>query len=201
MVYDQPLINIKGKDLNLRITLPSNSAGCSSLSGQPPPHADAVAVNNSIIHAGVIRDSTFDGDVNISVGGSPQITTGPTEPKTKGTSSILDALGFLKENRSQLVSRVKNIEPILDNMQGKGLHPEMAATVSAQPTPQLMMRKLLEATNSTIAADMLVTALLQHEPHLMEDLKFCCSGPKLGAYCIMLYSFAWCSEGLSWADS
>lgn len=49
---------------------------CILLPGQPPPRADAVAVNNSIIHAGVIRDSIFDGNVNISVGGSSQITTG-----------------------------------------------------------------------------------------------------------------------------
>ena len=137
---------------------------------------------------------------------------GPTERKTKGTSSILgkytvysavkrlkslskqdftsnthhlqsiynnssmfsnvqiDALGFLKEKRSELVSRVKNIGPILDDMQAKGFHPEMAATVRAQLISQHMMRNLLEATTSTKAAGMLVAALFQHEPHLMEDL-------------------------------
>lgn len=69
-----------------------------------------------------------------------------------------------------LVRRVKNVDPILDDLQSGGYHPEMAARVRAEVIPEDRMRKLLGSITSTGVADKLFEALLKHEPDVMKDL-------------------------------
>lgn len=85
-------------------------------------------------------------------------------------SSISVECGFLTRNRAALVSRVKNVKAIVDDLQSGGYHDEMAAVVNAQLTPQEMMRKLLDSATSTGAANALIQALFTQQKDVMDDL-------------------------------
>uniref|UniRef100_A0A8C7HG65 CARD domain-containing protein n=1 Tax=Oncorhynchus kisutch TaxID=8019 RepID=A0A8C7HG65_ONCKI len=76
---------------------------------------------------------------------------------------------FLKRNRTALVSHVKNVKAIVDDLQSGDCHDEMAAIMNAQLTPQEMMRKLLDSATSTGAANAMIQALLTQKD-VMDDL-------------------------------
>ncbi|XP_051998841.1 uncharacterized protein si:dkey-10c21.1 [Xyrauchen texanus] len=75
---------------------------------------------------------------------------------------------FLKSNTSYLVQNVKNIDPILDDL---NLHDEQLANIRVLTTTQDKMRKLLDYMNSESIAERLYNALLDHEKDLMKELQ------------------------------
>ncbi|KAK7154487.1 hypothetical protein R3I94_007724 [Phoxinus phoxinus] len=83
--------------------------------------------------------------------------------------SIQDYQTFLKANTSQLVQKVKNIDPILDDLD---LHKESVANVRAKSTRQKKMRELLDCVNCESIAKNLVNALFKHEESLMKELQY-----------------------------
>uniref|UniRef100_A0A8C1Z8D5 Si:dkey-10c21.1 n=1 Tax=Cyprinus carpio TaxID=7962 RepID=A0A8C1Z8D5_CYPCA len=81
---------------------------------------------------------------------------------------IQDCQMFLKKNFSLLVQKVRNINPIIDDLD---LHPESVANVRAKSTDQEKMRTLLGCVNCESIAKDLVTALYKHEKPLMNELQ------------------------------
>ncbi|XP_077072127.1 uncharacterized protein LOC143723500 [Siphateles boraxobius] len=90
------------------------------------------------------------------------------ERRENGNRSIQDYQKFLKANTSQLVQKVKNIDPIIDDLD---LHNESVANVRACPTRQMKMRELLDCVNCESIAKDLVNALFKHEESLMKGLQ------------------------------
>ncbi|XP_016305387.1 uncharacterized protein LOC107660578 isoform X2 [Sinocyclocheilus anshuiensis] len=80
---------------------------------------------------------------------------------------IQDYQKFLKKNLSLLVQNVKNIDPIIDDLD---LHDESVTNMRAKPTDQDKMRKLLTCVNCESIAKDLFNALCKHEKHLMNEL-------------------------------
>ncbi|XP_016394731.1 uncharacterized protein LOC107728915 isoform X3 [Sinocyclocheilus rhinocerous] len=80
---------------------------------------------------------------------------------------IKDYQKFLKKNLSLLVQNVKNIDPIIDDLD---LHDESVANMRAKPTDQDKMRKLLTCVNCESIAKDLFNALCKHEKRLMNEL-------------------------------
>lgn len=74
---------------------------------------------------------------------------------------------FLKNNKAELIDKVKNIAGIVDYLE---LSSENAAIVQAQETDQARMRKLLEFTTSKRAAKLLVEVLERQAGDVLEDL-------------------------------
>ena len=74
---------------------------------------------------------------------------------------------FVKKNNGELIDRVKNVNRIVDDLELSG---EKVAILRAEPTDQAKMRKVLEFTKSKKAAELLVKALWEHAPDIMEDL-------------------------------
>ncbi|KAM9484935.1 uncharacterized protein ACWYII_005449 isoform 1-T4 [Salvelinus alpinus] len=184
-VDTRKVTNVRGiKDLDMHVTVQAGSGNPSGIYvSQPPPHAEMVAIKHSHIFASEITNCTIDGNLNMSVmqvpapqAPAPQAPQcpGPSRPKnmtySPSISSISDKRGFLKRNRTALVSQVKNVKAIVDDLQSGHFHDEMAATVNAQLTPQEMMRKLLDSATSTGAANALIQALLTHQKDVMDDL-------------------------------
>ncbi|XP_067265448.1 uncharacterized protein si:dkey-10c21.1 isoform X1 [Chanodichthys erythropterus] len=91
------------------------------------------------------------------------------ERRENGSRSIQDYQKFLKNNTSRLVQKVKNIDPIIDDLD---LHDESIANVRANPTRQKKMRDLLDCVNCESIAKALVDALLKHEESLMKELLY-----------------------------
>uniref|UniRef100_A0A8C1ME61 CARD domain-containing protein n=1 Tax=Cyprinus carpio TaxID=7962 RepID=A0A8C1ME61_CYPCA len=81
---------------------------------------------------------------------------------------IQDCPMFLKKNFSLLVQKVRNINPIIDDLV---LHDESVANVRAKSTDQEKMRTLLGYVNCESIAKDLVTALYKHEKPLMNELQ------------------------------
>ncbi|KAK7169433.1 hypothetical protein R3I93_005412 [Phoxinus phoxinus] len=88
--------------------------------------------------------------------------------RENGNRTIPDYQKFLKANTSQLVQNVKNIDPILDDLD---LHKESVANVRAKPTHQMKMRELLDCVNCESLAKDLVNTLFKHEKSLMKELQ------------------------------
>ncbi|XP_035629445.1 uncharacterized protein LOC118386116 [Oncorhynchus keta] len=179
-VDTRKVTNVHGiKDLDMHVTVQAGSRNRSGMNvSQPPPHAEVVATEHSHIFASEISNCTIDGNLNMSVMQVPAPQAprcpGPSQPNnmtySPSISSISDKRGFLKRNRTALVSQVKNVKAIVDDLQSGGCHDEMAANVNAQLTPQEMMRKLLDSATSTGAANALIQALLTHQKDVMDDL-------------------------------
>ncbi|KAL6484298.1 hypothetical protein MHYP_G00063430 [Metynnis hypsauchen] len=101
---------------------------------------------------------------------SNSAASAPTRNSTTNRADDLDQdenYQFLKNNNDVLIGRVKNVVRIVD---GLDLADEMVAIVRAEPTDQARMRKLLDFTKSKKAAEVLVKALWEHVPDIMEDL-------------------------------
>ncbi|ROL50405.1 hypothetical protein DPX16_20972 [Anabarilius grahami] len=92
------------------------------------------------------------------------------EKRENGSRSIQDYQKFLKDNTSRLVQKVKNIDPIIDDL--KFLHNESIANVRANPTCQKKMRELLDCVNCESLAKDLVDALFEHEKSLMKEMRY-----------------------------
>ncbi|XP_041726228.1 uncharacterized protein LOC121556385 isoform X1 [Coregonus clupeaformis] len=176
-VDTRKVTNVRGiKDLDMHVNIQAGSGNPSGMNlSQTTPHAEMVATNHSHIFASEISNCTIDGNLNMSVLQTPAPQCpGPSQPKnmpfSASIASISDKHGFLKIYRTALVSRVKNVKAIVDDLQSGGYHDEMAATVNAQLTPQEMMRKLLDSATSTGAAEALIQALFNHQKDVMDDL-------------------------------
>lgn len=74
---------------------------------------------------------------------------------------------FLKENTSLLVQKVKNFDPIIDDLD---FHDELVANMRVNSTNQEKMRKLLTCVNCESIAKDLFNALCKHEKRLMDEL-------------------------------
>ncbi|XP_053483394.1 uncharacterized protein LOC128609076 [Ictalurus furcatus] len=83
------------------------------------------------------------------------------------TAETADNQEFLRKNRGKLIDNVKTVHRIVDDLHFTN---EMAANVQAEKTEQAKMRKVLEYTNSKIAAQLLVAALWKHAKDVMEEL-------------------------------
>ncbi|MCJ8732797.1 hypothetical protein PDJAM_G00215400 [Pangasius djambal] len=92
---------------------------------------------------------------------------GNSNTSQTGHAKIADNKEFLRKNRCELIDNVKTVDRIVDDL---NLGDEMAANVRAERTDQAKMRKLLEYTKSTRAANLLVDALNKHAADVMEDL-------------------------------
>uniref|UniRef100_A0A8C1HW29 Si:dkey-10c21.1 n=1 Tax=Cyprinus carpio carpio TaxID=630221 RepID=A0A8C1HW29_CYPCA len=88
--------------------------------------------------------------------------------RESGDRPIQDCQMFLKKNFSLLVQKVRNINPIIDDLD---LHDESVANVRAKSTDQEKMRTLLGCVNCESIAKDLVTALYNHEKPLMNELQ------------------------------
>ncbi|XP_050974290.1 uncharacterized protein LOC127170420 [Labeo rohita] len=101
--------------------------------------------------------------------------TGPSDTKVPHQTPdrdcehrpIQDYQKFLKETYSKLIQKVKNIDPIIDDLD---LHDESVANVRAKSTNQEKMRKLLDCVNCESIAKDLFNALWKHEKPLMNEL-------------------------------
>ncbi|KAL0985588.1 hypothetical protein UPYG_G00159060 [Umbra pygmaea] len=164
------------KDMNISVNVQARGVNQPGInSSQQPQKADMVATKNSHIFAPVVSNCTIDGNFNMNLthAAAPKAPHYPDSKNPKLTPTtffIPDKRAFLKRNCSELVSRVKNVKPIVDYLQSRGYHDEMAANVHAQLTPQGMMRKLLESATSTRRAEDLIQALFIHQNDVMEDL-------------------------------
>ncbi|KAL2081268.1 hypothetical protein ACEWY4_023121 [Coilia grayii] len=142
--------------------------------GMPSSGSRMVATNNSHIFAPKLTCSTVAEDVefsfNFTAGSKSSQSSGKNTGNMKSCSSVSDKLAFFRENYSDLIQKVKNAEPIVDELFKKGFHQEMVANVRAEPTPQSKMRKILEVTTTKSAAEALFQALLTHEKALMDEL-------------------------------
>ncbi|TRY92259.1 hypothetical protein DNTS_029088 [Danionella cerebrum] len=85
-----------------------------------------------------------------------------------GNRTVQDYQKFLKDYHPILVARVKNVEPILDDLK---LHEESTSNVREAKTNQSKMRELLGYVNCKTIAERLVNALYKHEEGLMMDLQ------------------------------
>ncbi|XP_052435606.1 apoptosis-associated speck-like protein containing a CARD isoform X1 [Carassius gibelio] len=92
--------------------------------------------------------------------------TGPSAPSTEH---------FIDKNRTKLISRVHNVDCILDELlQMKIITEEDNETIQAEKTSQKKMRNLLMGpikSAGTKGKDALYSALKEIEPCLMEDLE------------------------------
>ncbi|XP_028847984.1 uncharacterized protein LOC114797316 [Denticeps clupeoides] len=125
--------------------------------------------------APVIRNTTVNKDINLSFSNvqtqhkrQAQVKQGAV--KKSLFPDIADNLGFLKTHRSALINCVTNVEPILDYLIQHNFNEEMAENVQAERTSQDRMRKILNSTKTTRAAEVLVEALVNLESELMKDL-------------------------------
>ncbi|XP_059424385.1 apoptosis-associated speck-like protein containing a CARD isoform X2 [Carassius carassius] len=96
----------------------------------------------------------------------PGPATGPSAPSTEH---------FIDKNRTKLISRVHNVDCILDELlQIKIITEEDNETIQAEKTSQIKMRKLLMGpikSAGTKGKDALYSALKDIEPRLIEDLE------------------------------
>lgn len=77
-------------------------------------------------------------------------------------------------HEAELIQRVSNIEPILDELKGKIIQQEAYAKIRAQQIPQEKMRALyngpLKAGDA--AKEAFYQSLKKHEPMLIDDLSW-----------------------------
>ncbi|XP_062390113.1 uncharacterized protein LOC134078304 [Sardina pilchardus] len=144
----------------------------------PSSGSRMVATNNSHIFAPKLTGSTVQQDVCFSFNFNPGAKNAGTRPSqtsggTTGKGSlptISDKLGFLKNHYSDLIQKVKNVQPILDALIQKDFHKEMVANARAENTAQKQMRVILDGTTSKAAAEALFEAILTNERKLMAEL-------------------------------
>ncbi|XP_067300523.1 uncharacterized protein si:dkey-10c21.1 isoform X2 [Pseudorasbora parva] len=131
------------------------------------------ASNGSHVFSPIIAGSTV-GSLQMNIGPSGRSNVPANFQKPERDSErrkIQDHQKFLKANTSQLVQKVKNIDPIIDDLI-LGLHNEAIANVRANPTRQQKMRELLDCVNCESIAKDLVEALFKHEESLMKELQY-----------------------------
>lgn len=96
------------------------------------------------------------------------------EPRLQSVAVIFPSgqKHFVDEHRVELIQRVSNIEPILDELKGKIIQQEAYDEIRAQQTPQEKMRALyngpLKAGDA--AKEAFYQSLKKHEKMLIEDL-------------------------------
>lgn len=124
------------------------------------------SVNSPIITGGKL--SSFEMNTTVAPPGRSDVQTNyQTSERDCEHRPIQDYQKFLKENTSQLVQKVKNFDPIIDDLD---LHDESVANMRVKSTPQDKMRKLLACVNCESIAKDLFNALCKHEKHLMDEL-------------------------------
>lgn len=89
-------------------------------------------------------------------------------------SSLLPpALHFVDQHRSALITRVTDVDGVLDALYGKILTEEQYQAVRAETTNPMKIRKLFSfapAWNQT-CKDLLLQALRDTQPYLVNDLE------------------------------
>ncbi|XP_066544366.1 uncharacterized protein LOC136711798 [Amia ocellicauda] len=129
-----------------------------------------VACNGSNAVAPLIQGSDISG-LNIHINQSPAAAQpDPSKNVKEATASVKDKMEFLKTSLDKLVQKVTNVDPIIDQVSVSGFPAEAVANIRAQTTSQKKMRQILDYTRSTKAAEVVFSALLDHEPDVMEDI-------------------------------
>ncbi|XP_016394730.1 uncharacterized protein LOC107728915 isoform X2 [Sinocyclocheilus rhinocerous] len=124
------------------------------------------ASGGSVVYSPIITDASLGPiEMNMTVAPSGRIVQKPDRDCEH--RPIKDYQKFLKKNLSLLVQNVKNIDPIIDDLD---LHDESVANMRAKPTDQDKMRKLLTCVNCESIAKDLFNALCKHEKRLMNEL-------------------------------
>ncbi|XP_026127191.1 uncharacterized protein LOC113108346 isoform X1 [Carassius auratus] len=126
------------------------------------------ASDGSVVYSPIITGASL-GSIEMNMTLAPlSLTRSDQKPGRECEHrTIQDYEKFLKENTSLLVQRVKNIDPVIDDLD---LHVESVANVRAKPTDQNKMRELLTYVNCESIAKDLFNALCKHEKHLMNEL-------------------------------
>lgn len=80
---------------------------------------------------------------------------------------------FVDQHRTALITRVTDVDGVLDALYGKVLTEELYQAVRAEPTNALKMRKLFSFTPAwnVTCKDLLLQALRDTQPYLVLDLE------------------------------
>ncbi|XP_016305386.1 uncharacterized protein LOC107660578 isoform X1 [Sinocyclocheilus anshuiensis] len=124
------------------------------------------ASGGSVVYSPIITD-TSQGSIEMHMTVAPSGRIDQKPDRDCEHRPIQDYQKFLKKNLSLLVQNVKNIDPIIDDLD---LHDESVTNMRAKPTDQDKMRKLLTCVNCESIAKDLFNALCKHEKHLMNEL-------------------------------
>ncbi|XP_042827609.1 apoptosis-associated speck-like protein containing a CARD isoform X2 [Panthera tigris] len=83
------------------------------------------------------------------------------------------AMHFVDQHRMALITRVTDVDGVLDALYGKVLTEELYQAVRAEPTNALKMRKLFSFTPAwnVTCKDLLLQALRDTQPYLVLDLE------------------------------
>ncbi|XP_039475971.1 uncharacterized protein LOC116330579 isoform X3 [Oreochromis aureus] len=85
-------------------------------------------------------------------------------------SSLLDGKHFVDKHRVQLIQRVSNVAPILDDLLGSDvISQESYNSIMALPTSQDKMRTLYSHLNTERCNDIFYKILLKNEKHLIDE--------------------------------
>ncbi|XP_066544144.1 NACHT, LRR and PYD domains-containing protein 1b allele 3 [Amia ocellicauda] len=156
--------------LNNRQPTPSAVGAKYSSKSKPGICSTIVACNGSNAVAPLIQGSDISG-LNIHINQSPAAAQPDSSKNVKeATASVKDKMEFLKTSLDKLVQKVTNVDPIIDQVSVSGFPAEAVANIRAQTTSQKKMRQILDYTRSTKAAEVVFSALLDHEPDVMEDI-------------------------------
>ncbi|GAB5582865.1 apoptosis-associated speck-like protein containing a CARD [Prionailurus iriomotensis] len=84
-----------------------------------------------------------------------------------------EAMHFVDQHRMALITRVTDVDGVLDALYGKVLTEELYQAVRAEPTNALKMRKLFSFTPAwnVTCKDLLLQALRDTQPYLVLDLE------------------------------
>ncbi|XP_053411154.1 apoptosis-associated speck-like protein containing a CARD [Nycticebus coucang] len=97
----------------------------------------------------------------------------PAGSKALSQITAKPALHFVDQYRALLISRVTDVDGVLDALHGEVLNEEQYQAVRAEPTNPMRMRKLFSfapAWNLT-CKDLLLQALRDTQPYLVDDLE------------------------------
>uniref|UniRef100_A0A2K6GYU3 Apoptosis-associated speck-like protein containing a CARD n=2 Tax=Propithecus coquereli TaxID=379532 RepID=A0A2K6GYU3_PROCO len=97
----------------------------------------------------------------------------PAGIKAPAQIAAKPALHFLDQHRAALITRVTDVDGVLDALYGKVLSEEQYQAVRAETTNPMKMRKLFSfapAWNQT-CKDLLLQALRETQPYLVADLE------------------------------
>ncbi|XP_003795885.1 apoptosis-associated speck-like protein containing a CARD [Otolemur garnettii] len=97
----------------------------------------------------------------------------PAGSKAPSQITAKPALHFVDQHRAALITRVTDVDGVLDALHGKILNDEQYQAVRAEATNPLRMRKLFSFAPSwnLTCKDLLLQALRETQPYLVADLE------------------------------
>ncbi|GLD61483.1 uncharacterized protein AKAME5_001329000 [Lates japonicus] len=148
VVSTREITNIKGKSLNKRIEIVSGpgSSQSGNVAGQVP-QADFTALDNSVICADTICNSTFDGDVDLSVTlKSSHVRSGTVEETVTPPSSQDPAVKTLRKHKVELIDCLRADHSfILQHVDAKDIVTgSQYQNLMSIPTPGETVTKLID---------------------------------------------------------